>query len=163
MVSWWHQSTTEGPFYASHTSHSSPHLNSTARGTTSEACDFWARQAVPTVAFQMWISIISTFSKWAMKLAVVGKQLTVLCIVLRFRFSSKKNGLLESGQLYVYAGKVGHWVRGGGRTGRGEKEGERKGHRGVWPVWSGPALRTGQWGNVPFWGRKLSHKAIVTT
>ena len=43
-----------------------------------------------------------------MKLAVVGKQLTVLCIVLRFRFSSKKNGLLESGQLYVYAGKVGH-------------------------------------------------------
>lgn len=47
-----------------------------------------------------------------MQLAVVGRQLTVLCVVLRLRISNKKSGLLETVQLYILAMKsrtLGKW------------------------------------------------------
>lgn len=90
-----------------------------------------------------------------MKLAVIGKQLTVLCIVLRLRFSGEKDGLLETGQLSILQWKGKHWVkrrereRRRGQTGKG-RQGEkgRKGSpliiRGGWQVWSGPALKTAE-------------------
>lgn len=88
-----------------------------------------------------------------MKPTVVGKQLTVLCIVLRLRFSSKKNGLLETGQSQILTMKsrtLGEEreeeerpEEGRGRQGEGV-QGKSSHNLGGWPVWSGPALRTGR-------------------
>lgn len=69
-----------------------------------------------------------------MELAVVGKQLTMLCLVLRLRSSSEKDGLLETGQLSILAMErrtLGKEKREGEEEGPGgERETGEEGHKG---------------------------------